>query len=30
VRPDKIDGSYLPGINGNVELLWNTPRLITD
>jgi hypothetical protein len=29
VRPDKVDGSYLPGINGNTELLWNTPPLIT-
>jgi hypothetical protein len=30
VRPDKVDGTYLPGINGNTELIWNTPRLITE
>lgn len=24
VRPDKVDGSYLPGINGNTGILWNT------
>jgi hypothetical protein len=24
VRPDKVDGSYLPGINGNTEIVWNT------
>lgn len=26
VRPDKIDGCYLPGINGNTVPLWNTQR----
>lgn len=24
VRPDKTDGKYLPGINGNTEPVWNT------
>jgi hypothetical protein len=28
VRPDKVDGCYLPGINGNTEPLWNAQRLI--
>jgi hypothetical protein len=28
VRPDKVDGCYLPGINGNTEILWNAQRLI--
>lgn len=28
VRPDKVDGFYLPGINGNTEPLWNVQRLI--
>jgi hypothetical protein len=28
VRPDKIDGCHLPGINGNTEPLWNAQRLV--
>ena len=28
VRPDKVDGCYLPGINSNTEPLWNAQRLI--
>jgi RNA ligase len=30
VRPDKVDGCYLPGINGNTEPLWNVQRLIAE
>jgi RNA ligase len=26
VRSDKVDGCYLPGINGNTEPLWNTQK----
>ena len=26
VRPDKVDGSYLPGVNGNTEIVWNTRK----
>ncbi|MGB8698962.1 MAG: RNA ligase family protein [Thermosynechococcaceae cyanobacterium] len=28
VRPDKIDGSYLPGVNGHTEIIWNTSRQV--
>jgi ABC-type multidrug transport system fused ATPase/permease subunit len=30
VRPDKVDGCYLPGINDNTEPLWNTQRRIAE
>jgi hypothetical protein len=28
VRPDKVDGCYLLGINGNTEPLWNAKELL--
>jgi RNA ligase len=30
VRPDKVDGCYLPGINGNTEMLWNAQRFLKE